>query len=182
MSSGSAPRPAVFLDRDGVLNEDSGYVHRVETFTWIEGAREAVRRLRELGYLTVLVTNQSGIARGLYGLAQFEALQRHIARQLSDAGGALDAVYYCPHLPGGVVAPYGVECDCRKPRPGMLLRAAQELRLDLSRSLMIGDKQSDMDAARAAGVRGILFAGGSLLRFVDEHVPAAGLDSLNREG
>jgi D-glycero-D-manno-heptose 1,7-bisphosphate phosphatase len=161
-------RRAAFLDRDGVLNLDRGYVHTIEQFEWIEGAREAIALLRASGYLTVLVTNQSGIARDYYDEAALHRLQQHLQEELARFGTKLDAWYFCPHLPDATRVEYRVNCECRKPKPGMLLRAAQEHQIDLGASLLIGDKESDLAAARAAGARGFLFRGGNLLVFVRE--------------
>jgi D-glycero-D-manno-heptose 1,7-bisphosphate phosphatase len=168
----SATRPAAFFDRDGVLNHDRGYVHRIEEFVWIDGAREAIALLRAAGYLTVLVTNQSGIARGYYDEAALQRLHEHLQHDLAHFGTALDAWYFCPHLPEATVAAYRVDCPCRKPKPGMLLRAAQEHAIDLTSSLLIGDKQSDLEAAQAAGARGFLFQGGDLLAFARDILTA----------
>lgn len=158
-------RPAAFFDRDGVLNHDRGYVHRIEDFAWIDGAREAIALLSAAGYLTVVVTNQSGIARGYYDEAALQRLHAHLQQDLARFGATLDAWYFCPHLPDATLAEFRVDCPCRKPKPGMLLRAAQEHSIDLPSSLLIGDKQSDLEAAKAAGARGFLFQGGDLLAF-----------------
>jgi D-glycero-D-manno-heptose 1,7-bisphosphate phosphatase len=165
-------RRAAFLDRDGVLNHDRGYVHKAEAFEWIDGAREAIALLRASGYLTVLVTNQSGIARGFYDEDALQRLQTHVQAELVRSGTKLDAWYFCPHLPDASKQAYRLECDCRKPKPGMLLRAANEHGLDLSESLLIGDKESDLQAATAAGVRGFLFPGGDLLAFTHDVLTA----------
>ncbi len=149
----SAPRrKAAFLDRDGVINLDRAYVSRWEEFEFVPGAIDAMRRLKEAGYALVVVTNQSGIARGYYGEAQYQALTAAMKQALADAGAAVDAVYHCPHHPKGEVAELAIECDCRKPAPGMILRAAQDLNLSLPDSILVGDKPSDIEAARAAGV------------------------------
>ncbi len=157
-------RPAAFLDRDGVLNQDLGYVHRVADFHWLPGAVQACRRLQEAGYALVVVTNQSGVARGLYTLADVETLHAHMKAELAKASVQLTDVYACPHLPGGTLAAYSLDCDCRKPRPGMLLQAMREHDLDPSRSVLFGDKSSDLQAGAAAGVaRGYLVGEGQPL-------------------
>lgn len=151
-NSGHPARKAAFLDRDGVINVDHGYVYRWEDFAFVPGAVESLRRLQASGYALVIVTNQSGIARGYYDEAALqrlhEALREHLARQ----GVTLAAIDYCPHLPDASVARYALDCDCRKPAPGMLLRTAEALGLDLAASLMFGDKPSDIEAGRRAGV------------------------------
>jgi D-glycero-D-manno-heptose 1,7-bisphosphate phosphatase len=150
-------KPAAFLDRDGVLNRDSGYVWRREDFIWMPGAQRAVKRLNDVGYLVFVVTNQSGVARGLYKPEDVEALHRWVNGELGKSGAHIDAFYYCPHHPD-----VEQNCDCRKPAPGMLLRAMREFPVDRGLSFMIGDKQIDMEAADAAGVRGLRFDGGDL--------------------
>ena len=145
-------RPAAFLDRDGVINLDRGYVHRWEDFEFVPGAVDAMRRLEAAGYALVVVTNQSGVARGLYGERELELLGEQLRAHLADAGVHLAAIEYCPHLPQASVAAYAVACDCRKPAPGMILRAARALQLDLARSVLFGDKPTDIEAGRRAGV------------------------------
>ena len=151
-ASAAAPRQAAFLDRDGVINRDRAYVSRWEDFEFVPGAVDAMRRLKKAGYALVVVTNQSGIARGYYSEAQYQALTAAMKQALLDAGAAVDAVYHCPHHPKGKLAELAVDCDCRKPAPGMILRAAKELNLSLADSILVGDKPSDIEAARAAGV------------------------------
>lgn len=143
---------AVLLDRDGVINVERAYVHRVADFEFIAGTVSALVRLHQAGWKLVVVTNQSGIARGYYTEAQYEALTTHMREQLAQAGAPLDAVLHCPHLPDAEVAAYRRACDCRKPAPGLVLQAAQALSLDLSRCVLVGDKLSDIQAGRAAGV------------------------------
>lgn len=145
-------RPAAFVDRDGVLNVDHGYVGRIEHFQWLPGAKAALARLQAAGYLLVVVTNQSGIARGYYTQADFDALTAHMREDLARDGITLAAVQFCPHLPDAQVAAYRIDCDCRKPRPGMILQAAQALGIDLAASCLFGDKSSDIVAGRSAGV------------------------------
>lgn len=146
------PRRAAFLDRDGVVNRDIGYLHRWEDFEFLPGALEAMRKLHEAGYALVIVTNQSGIARGYYTEEDYQALTRQLRHAMDQAGCPPAGIYHCPHHPGGQVAGLAIECDCRKPQPGMLLRAAGELGLALRESIMVGDKLADAQAGRAAGV------------------------------
>jgi D-glycero-D-manno-heptose 1,7-bisphosphate phosphatase len=151
----SAARPlrrAAFLDRDGVINRDHAYVHRWSDFDFVPGAVDAMRRLKAAGWTLVVVTNQAGLARGLYTEAQYQALTGHMCAALAAAGAEPAAVYHCPHHPAGTVAALAIECDCRKPAPGMLLRAARELGLSLADSILVGDKASDIEAGRRAGL------------------------------
>jgi D-glycero-D-manno-heptose 1,7-bisphosphate phosphatase len=143
---------AVFLDRDGVINVDHGYTHRIEDFQFIAGSTEAMALLQSAGWRLVVVTNQSGIARGLFSSEDYERFTAHLRAQLQARGVHLDAVFHCPHVPDAAVAAYRQACDCRKPGPGMLLRAARELALDLAGSVIVGDRLSDVQAGRAAGV------------------------------
>lgn len=145
-------KPAVFLDRDGVLNEDRGYVHRWEDFSFLPGAIDALRQLQQQGYLLVVITNQSAVARGLCSEADVLALHERMCAFLREQGIELAGIYYCPHHPQGSVSDYAIVCSCRKPEPGMILRAAQEHGIDLARSLLVGDKISDLEAGRAAGI------------------------------
>jgi D-glycero-D-manno-heptose 1,7-bisphosphate phosphatase len=145
-------RAAAFLDRDGVINFDRAYVHRRVDFEFIPGVFDAARALRRIGYELVAVTNQSGIGRGIYSVDDFLALDDWMRSRFRDEGAEILATYYCPHHPTDAVGEYRVDCECRKPRPGMLLRAAAEHGLALDQSLLIGDKVSDLEAARAAGV------------------------------
>jgi D-glycero-D-manno-heptose 1,7-bisphosphate phosphatase len=147
-----APRRAAFLDRDGVINLDHGYVVRREDFAFVPGTLAAARRLHEAGWALVVATNQSGIGRGLYTEADYLALDAWMRAEFAAAGAPLAATYFCPHHPRDAQGPYLRECDCRKPAPGMLLAAARDLNLDLAASAMFGDKPSDLAAARAAGV------------------------------
>jgi len=145
-------RRAAFLDRDGVINVDPGYVHRIEDFEFIAGSLEACRELTRRGWLLVVATNQSGIGRGLYTTQQFQQVTEWMRAQFERSGAPLAGVYHCPHHPTDAIDRLQVPCDCRKPQPGMLLTAARDLSLDLAQSMMFGDKCEDMQAARAAGV------------------------------
>jgi D-glycero-D-manno-heptose 1,7-bisphosphate phosphatase len=145
-------RPAAFLDRDGVINDDSAYVYRVEEFRFLPGVLDACRSLRQAGYLLVIVTNQAGIARGYYDAGDFLNLTIWMAARFSENGAELSGVYYCPHHPDAAVDELRIACDCRKPEPGLLLRAQRELGIDMGRSFLVGDKASDIKAGHAAGV------------------------------
>jgi D-glycero-D-manno-heptose 1,7-bisphosphate phosphatase len=163
-------RPAAFLDRDGVLNDDAGYVHRPEEFAWCPTAIEAVKYLNDAGYFVFVVTNQAGVAHGYYDESAVHALHGWMAEELAMNGAHIDAFYYCPHHPMGKQPSYAVACDCRKPRPGMLVRAQREWPVLRDESFVIGDKDSDVAAAFAAGIRGILWNGGDLRSKVAELV------------
>ncbi|MEO5363170.1 MAG: D-glycero-beta-D-manno-heptose 1,7-bisphosphate 7-phosphatase [Magnetococcus sp. DMHC-8] len=161
-------RPAVFLDRDGVINQDHDYVCTPDQFEWVEGAPQAIRWCNERGHLVIVVTNQSGIARGYYDEAQFQALTAWMQAELADLGAHVDAVYHCPHHPTEGVAPWRQVCHCRKPSPGLLEQAMSEWEIDRAGSLLIGDKARDVEAAQRAGVAGCLFPGGRLDLFVQQ--------------
>ncbi len=152
MSTTPPKAKAAFIDRDGVINEERGYVHRVEDFVLLPGVVEGLALLRDAQFRLVVVTNQAGIARGYYGLDAVDRLHRHMRALLAAGGVHLDAIYFCPHHPEGAVAAYATECACRKPAPGMLMQAAAELDLHLPASVLIGDKLSDIQAGRRAGV------------------------------
>lgn len=160
----------VFLDRDGVINADIGYLWRREDFVWIPGAPAAIRLFNERGRPVVVVTNQSGVARGYYSEQDVESLHRWMNAELNRQGARIDAFYFCPHHPDGAIPEYTRVCDCRKPQPGMLLQAMEDWRADPAKSVLIGDKESDVAAAAAAGIRGYLFDGKNLLEFVEDHI------------
>ena len=156
-------KKAIFFDRDGTLNVEVGYLYKIEDFKWIDGAVDAIKFCNQNNYLAIVVTNQSGIARGFYSAADVDRLHSWINEELSKIGAHIDAFYYCPHHPRGAVEKYSVECECRKPRPKMILDAIKHFDIDRAQSLMIGDTQRDVEAGANAGVRSILFNGGNLL-------------------
>ena len=149
-------QPAAFLDRDGTLNVDVGYPDSLEKIVLIPGAVEAVQLLNRAGYAVVVVSNQSGVARGYFDEARVQAINRGVAEMFAQAGARIDGFYYCPHLPEASVARYRRACGCRKPEPGMLQKAVREMHLDLARSLIIGDKYSDIAAGKALGLQAVL--------------------------
>ncbi len=145
-------RRAAFLDRDGVLIEDRGYPHRPEHLFVLAGVPEALARLREAGFLLVVVTNQSGIARGLFSAEEMHRFHDMLQERLSPYGATVDAFYHCPHHPSGSVAKLSIACDCRKPAPGMIRQALADWKIDPEASFIAGDKESDIAAGRAAGL------------------------------
>jgi D-glycero-D-manno-heptose 1,7-bisphosphate phosphatase len=145
-------RPAAFLDRDGVINVERDYVYRIEDFELLPGVIDALGQLQRKGYALVVITNQGGIGLGLYTEADMQRLHVHLRGLLAEAGVQLDGIYHCPHHPRSPDPAMRGPCDCRKPEPGMLLQAARELKLDLSRSFLVGDKAGDVAAGREAGV------------------------------
>lgn len=149
----SVPSPALFLDRDGVVNEEVGYLFRPGDLRWVDGIFSLINTARGLGYRVVVVTNQSGIARGLYTTADFENLMAWMRTEIQAHGGDLDAVYHCPFHPVHGVGAWKREHNDRKPGPGMLLRAARDLNLDLRHSVLVGDRCSDIAAANAGGLQ-----------------------------
>ena len=138
-------KKAVFLDRDGVINVDKGYVHKIEDFEFTKGAIKALKYFQSLGYMLIIVTNQSGIGRGYYTLKDFQKLTTWMKNRLKADGIEIKEVYFCPHSPDE-------KCTCRKPEPGMILKAAKDYDIDLKKSWMIGDKKSDIEAAKRAGI------------------------------
>ena len=152
----AARRRAVFLDRDGTINVEKNYLHKIEDFEFLHGAPEAIKALKDAGFLVIVVSNQSGIGRGYFDERAVESLHKHIQTKLTDYGTSIDAFYYCPHHPDEGLDAYKTVCDCRKGAPGMLLRAAVEYDIDLSHSFMVGDKLADVEAGERAGCRSLL--------------------------
>lgn len=169
--------PALFLDRDGVINHEVGYLHRAQDVTWVEGIFSLARTAIRLGYKLVVVTNQSGIARGYYTMADFQSLMDWMRAEFAAQQAPLDAVYLCPYHPEHGVGEYRREHIDRKPGPGMLLRAARDLSLDLKQSVMVGDRCSDIAAANAAGLRQAFLISGTETRLCPGH--AISLDALS---
>lgn len=160
-------RPALFLDRDGVLNVDRTFVSRIEDLEWIRGASECVRNFRARGWYVIGVTNQTGIAMGHYTEADMQHVHDHMQSVLSKQDAALDAIYHCPYHPEATDPKYRKDSFDRKPKPGMILSAMADFPIKREASFLIGDKQTDIDAAHAAGLGGFLFKGGNLATFAE---------------
>jgi D-glycero-D-manno-heptose 1,7-bisphosphate phosphatase len=162
----AASRPAAFLDRDGVLNFDDGYIGTRERIRWVPGVATAIRTLNEAGYFVFVISNQSGVARGMFGEQDVRDLHDWMRNELQRDGARIDDFRFCPHHAEGSVADYAVDCDCRKPKPGMLRDLMTAWPVRAQGSFVIGDKPSDIEAAKAAGLPGFLFAGGDLAAFI----------------
>ncbi len=172
-------KAAIFLDRDGVINVEKDYVHTIDDFEFIEDVIDALKILQDKGYLLVVVTNQSGIARGYYTEDEFLKLTEWMDWCLIDRGVELAGIYYCPHHPTAGVGKYRCDCDCRKPKPGLILEAARANNIDLSKSIMVGDKVSDVVCGKAAGIKeNYLVRTGHALTEEDENQATAVYDDL----
>ena len=150
-------KPSLFLDRDGIINVDHGYVYQSSQFEFVPGIFDVVRAAYQAGFLVAIITNQSGIGRSYYSEDQFHTLMRWVCQQFQDQGGIIDAVYFCPHHPTEGLGDYRQQCPCRKPNPGMIKQACREHAIDLSRSILIGDSWSDLQAGAKAGVSKLIW-------------------------
>lgn len=159
-------RPAVFFDRDGVLNEDDGYAFDPAKIRWVQGAQQAVKAVNDAGYFAFVVTNQSGIARGFFEERHVRDLHSWMTRELAMVGAHIDAFEFCPHHPDASIGRYRLLCNCRKPQPGMITGLLERYQVDVDASFMIGDKPSDVVAAQAAGIAAYLFNGSDLQDFI----------------
>ena len=167
----SAARPAVFFDRDGTINADAGYTYKPDDLVFLPGAVAAVKRVNDLGWYAFLVTNQSGVARGFFTEDDVQAFHAHMQERLRTAGAHFDDIRYCPHHPEGTVAQYARACDCRKPSAGMILDLMKAWPVVAEKSLVVGNSDRDMEAARGAGLRGIRYDGGNLDDLLAAHLP-----------
>lgn len=155
------PTPAVFIDRDGVLNEDKGYVSKVEDLLVLPTVPESLLRLKNRGFLLIVITNQSGIARGYFRQEDADRFHAALQQRIIQLGGpAWDALYMCPHHPSGIVPEFAIDCTCRKPKPGLLEQARKDYAIDWEASFLIGDKDSDVACGKAVGIRTIQIASG----------------------
>jgi D,D-heptose 1,7-bisphosphate phosphatase len=168
----SQNRPAIMFDRDGVLNVDYGYVGQVSRFEWLGDAIEAIKLANDLGYFVFVITNQAGIARGLYTEQEMHTLHSHMQCELRKRGAHIDAFRFCPHHPAGIIPSLTTKCRCRKPQSGMIVDILTRWAVEKTRTLLIGDKSSDVEAAESAGISSRLFTGGSLRRVVQDFSPA----------
>lgn len=163
----TTPRPALFLDRDGVLNQDQGFVCRVQDFVWVEGAIDCIKAFNARGWYVFVVTNQSAIAFGDYTEADMQRVHDHMLSQLEAAGGRIDQIYFSPWHPEASDPTYRRDSRDRKPGPGMILRAMADFNVQREQSFLIGDKPTDIAAAKAAGIAGYLFTGGNLHEYAE---------------
>lgn len=151
---------AVFIDRDGTISEEVGYINHVSRFRLFPYSAAALKHLHDHGYLAIVITNQAGVARGYFSEKMVLDIHKQMMKELETGGSRLDAVYYCAHHPTVGEPPYQLDCDCRKPKPGLLLRAARDYDIDLAKSWMVGDRYSDIELAANAGVKSVLVLSG----------------------
>lgn len=165
-------RAAVFIDRDGTINEQMGYINHISRFKILPGIPDAIRLLNDLGFLAIVVSNQSGIARGYYPLHLVQEVHDFLKQRLKqEADAALDDILFCPHHPDGVVPEFTINCECRKPKTGLIDQACRSFDIDLSRSFMVGDMSSDMEFAHRAGIGGIMVKTGYGLGEIEHVLP-----------
>ena len=151
---------AVFIDRDGTISEEVGYINHLSRFRLFPYSAPAIKQLHENGYLAIVITNQAGVARGYFSEAMVQDIHKQMTKDLETSGARLDGIYYCAHHPSVGKPPYQLDCDCRKPKPGLLLRAARDYDIDLANSWMVGDRYSDIELAANAGVKSVLVLSG----------------------
>ncbi|MBW1901137.1 MAG: HAD family hydrolase [Deltaproteobacteria bacterium] len=164
-------RPAVFIDRDGTVNEQMGYINHISRFVLLPGAEEAIKLLSSHQYLVVVVSNQSGVARGYFPIELVDEVHAHMRVLLEKEGAFVDGIFFCPHYPRGVVPEYSIECDCRKPKTGLIEKACEVFDVDMANSYVVGDRYSDIELALRLNLEGILVTTGYGLGDVDYVFP-----------
>lgn len=164
-------QPAVFIDRDGTINEQKGYINHVTRFKLLPRVPQAIRMLNRHGFLALVITNQSGVARGYYPLDLVETIHRIMVSQIREKKGSLDGIFFCPHHPAGSVTEFARDCDCRKPKPGLIEQACRSFEIDLKRSFVVGDMCTDMELAQRAGLPGVMVKTGYGLGEIEYILP-----------
>ena len=164
-------RPAVFIDRDGTINEQMGYINHISRFVLLPGTAEGIRLLNRHQYLAIIVSNQSGVARGYFPMELIDRVHLHMKDLLAKEGASIDGIFFCPHYPRGSVPEYSVECDCRKPRTGLIQKACEEFDIDMKNSYVIGDRCSDIELAERSNLQGIMVTTGYGLGDIEYVLP-----------
>jgi len=165
-------KPAVFIDRDGTMNEQMGYVNHISRFVLLPGTAQAIRLLNRNGYLAIVVSNQSGVARGYFPAGLVKEVHAHMVALLEQESARIDGIFYCPHHPMGSVPDYSVRCDCRKPGPGLINQACQRFEIDMTNSYVVGDRCTDIELAHKCGLKGILVTTGYGLGDIEYVLPS----------
>ncbi len=171
MAEAGKKQPAVFLDRDGTINEQMGYINHLSRFHILSGVPDAIKLFNKAGYLVIVITNQSGVARGYYPMSLVEEVHEYMVQTLRQEGASIDGIFFCPHYPRGEVREYAIDCDCRKPRTGLIKQAMECFDIDLSKSWVIGDHYTDLEMARNSGIPSIMVKTGYGLGEVDYILP-----------
>ncbi len=166
-------RPAVFIDRDGTINEQMGYINHISRFVLLPGTAEAIRLLNKRQYLAIVISNQSGVGRGYFPIELVEEVHEHMRALLKKEDALIDRVFFCPHYPGGKVDEYGIECECRKPRTGLIQKACEEFDIDMTGSYVVGDRVSDIELAHQSKLNGILVRTGYGLGDIEHVFPGS---------
>ena len=172
-------RPAVFIDRDGTINEEMGYINHISRFILLPGTAEGIRLLNRQQYLTIIVSNQSGVARGYFHIELVDRIHAHMRSLLEKEGAHIDGIFFCPHYPTGIVPEYSIVCDCRKPGTGLIQKACKSFDIDLENSYLIGDRCMDMELAHRSNLKGILVTTGYGLGDIEYVLPRSPFKPLH---
>jgi D-glycero-D-manno-heptose 1,7-bisphosphate phosphatase len=164
-------KPAVFLDRDGTINEQMGYINHISRFKILDSVHDAIRLLNENGYYSIILSNQSGVARGYFPIELVDEIHTLLTDSLRNHGAYVDGFFFCPHYPRGDIKEYRVECDCRKPKTGLIEKACDSFDIDIARSYMVGDRYTDIEFAHRAGLKGVMVRTGYGLGDIEYIVP-----------